>query len=348
MYDSLRRDKKPNRGRFKAFREVMVEAAGRAEGWSDNALETWFLEQAVQSLEYLISRNPSDEELKNEQRDLAGKLTIARGKYEQAEDFRESLHEAEKQKLLHDADRVRQSEHTLDNLIAAVRQEWEAAPTNVGKLNALVDALLKDESKAREDEAVGILLDIHEKTRNYSLKVRADDIRLRQLARQARGLVAKARQTGVAEDQQQARLSLLEHQQTAIDVYRERVAKYPTDLRMKYRLGTALFETGQYDEAIPLLQAAVSDPRSRVHCQMLIGRAFLEKGAAAQAVEVLREALSHEDMTEDIGKPLLYWMGRAHEAAGQVEEAKAAYGKLLRQDYNYLDGDARKRLEALG
>jgi len=32
---------------------------------------------------------------------------------------------------------------------------------------------------------------------------------------------------------------------------------------------------------------------------------------------------------------------------GRVDDAKATYGKLLRQDYNYRDGDARKRLESL-
>lgn len=348
VYDSLRRDKKPNRSRFKAFRELMVEAAGKAEAWCANTLETWFLEQAVQSLEYLIARHPTDEDLKNEQRDLAGRLTISRGKYEQAEDFRDSLRDADKQKLLHDSDRVRQGDQSLDSLIAAARREWEAASTNVGKLNALVDVLLRDETKAREDEAVQILLETYEKTRNYSLKARADDIRLRQLARQARALVAKAQQSGSAEDKQQARLAVLEQRQAALEVYRERVANYPTDLRWKYHLGSTLFEAGEYDEAIPLLQAAVLDPRRRTHCQLLVGRAFLERGAPTQAVEVLREALSHEDMTEEVGKPLLYWLARAHEAAGQKDDAKAAYGKLLRQDYNYMDGDARRRLEALG
>ncbi len=40
-------------------------------------------------------------------------------------------------------------------------------------------------------------------------------------------------------------------------------------------------------------------------------------------------------------------LGRSCEAAERVDEARDAYGKLLRQDYNYKDGDARKRLEGL-
>ncbi len=44
---------------------------------------------------------------------------------------------------------------------------------------------------------------------------------------------------------------------------------------------------------------------------------------------------------------MLYWMGRAYEAGGRTDEARATYGKLLRQDYNYANGDTRQRHESL-
>ncbi len=347
VFEGLRKDKKPNKERFRTFRAALVEAADLADARGDNAMETWMLEQAVNSLEYLIARVPLDEDLRNEQRDLAGKLTIARGKYEEAGDFRESLRDAEKQKLLHDAERVQQGEDTLETLLAAARKEWEAAPDLLPKLNTYVDLLLRTERKPLEDEAIRILIEAFKKTNNYSLKLKADDVRLRQLGRQARALAAKARQSGAEEDRQQARLAALEQRQAALEIYRERVTKYPTDLRLKAKLGEVLFQSGRYDEAIPVLQAAQGDPRSRARCELLIGRAFFEKGSPTQATAVLREALEHYELTDDHSKELLYWLGRAYQAAGQLEEAKAAYGKLLRQDYNYMEGDARQRLEAL-
>jgi tetratricopeptide (TPR) repeat protein len=167
------------------------------------------------------------------------------------------------------------------------------------------------------------------------------------LDRQVRALLAKARQSGWEEDGQQARLAVMERRQVAIEVFRERVEQYPTDLRLKYKLGAILFEAGDYDQAIPMLQAAHGEPRSRVRSQLLIGQAFLRKENPAQAAEVLREALDRYELTEDVTKEFLYWLGRACQAAGKVEEAKAAYGRLLRQDYNYMDGDARQRLESL-
>lgn len=347
VLETLRKDKKPNKGRFKTFRETLAEAAALANRWGDGAAETWLLEQAVQSLDYLVARSPGDDDLRNEQRDLAGKLTIARGKYEEAEDFRESLRDAEAQKRLHDADRTQQAEATLEAVIAAAREALAREPESAARLNALVDALLKTERKAEEDEAIGLLMQAYERTRNYSLKSRADDIRLRQLTRQVRQLVARARESGSEEDRQQARLANLELRQVTLDVFRERVAKYPTDLRLKYRLGAALFEAREFDEAIPVLQEAQADPRSRARSQLLIGRAFFERGSPGQAAEVLREALAQYELTDDHSKELLYWLGRAHEAEGRIDDARAVYRKLLRQDYNYMDGDARKRLEAL-
>ena len=347
VYEALKKDKKPNKARFKTFRDALVEAAELADTRSENALATWFLEQAVNSLEYLIVRLPGEEDLKNEQRDLAGRHTISRGKYEQAEDFRDSLQDAEKQKLLHDSDRVQQGEQTLQALIDATRNEWEVAPDAPAKINAYVEVLVRTEQKPHEDEAIRVLTAAHAKSRNYNFKLRADDVRLRQLGRSARALGAKARETRSDEDRQQARLAALEQRQVALDVYRERVAMYPTDLRLKFKLGSVLFDAGEYDEAIPVLQAAQGDPRHRTRAQFYMGRSFLEKGSPQQAVEVLRDALARYDLTDDFSKDLLYWLGRAYEAAGSAEEAKNTYGRLLRQDYNYLDGDARKRLEAL-
>ena len=50
---------------------------------------------------------------------------------------------------------------------------------------------------------------------------------------------------------------------------------------------------------------------------------------------------------DDISKEMLYWVGRAYEGDGKIDEALATFGKLLRQDYNYAEGDARRRHEEL-
>jgi hypothetical protein len=348
VMDNLRKDAKPNLARFKVFRAALVEAAEQAAARGDVAAAAWLYEQAVTSVEYLLARNPGDAALRDEQRDLSGKLTIARGKYAEADSFRDSLHDAETQRHLHDVDRVIAADQTQDELIETARRQWEEQPTAPLRINAYVDALLKRERPEEESGAVQVLTQAFEATSNYSFKSRADDVRLKQIKRQVQSLREQARQSGLEDDKQQARLADSELVQTEIEIYRERIQKYPTDLRSKYRLGEALFRAGEYDEAIPVLQVGQADPRSRGRSQLLIGRAFFEKQTFAQASEVLREALEgHEIGTDELAKELIYWLARSCEADGRNDEAKQHYGRLLRLDYNYRGGDARRRMESL-
>lgn len=346
VFDSLRREKKPSAQRFKAYRQSLVECAERADARNEAPLAAWMYEQAVHAVEYLIARNPSDMALKDEQRDLAGKQTIAKGKYAEAETFRESLRDADKQKQLHDAERVQQGEHTLQDLLASVRQAYEADPANPLKISAYVEALTRAERKSTEDLAIGVLEKAYADTKTYNFKLRADDLRLRQLRRQTRQLAEAAAASGSEEDAQQARLAAMEEAQTELEIARERAQVYPTESRYRFRLAEALFRASEFDEAIPLFQATMSDPRYRSRCQTLMGRAFLERGIPAQAVEVLLEALQNQE-SEDTTKESLYWLGRAYEADGRAADAIATYGKLLRIDYNYNDGETRRRLDAL-
>lgn len=349
VLDSLRKDKKPNLSRFKSFRQNLVAMAEKADAWGDAPTAAWCYEKAVNALEILIAQNPGDMALRDEQRDLSGKLTIAKGKYAEADTFRESLRDAAGQKLLHDAERGQQGEQTFEQLLAAVRAEYEADPRSPQKIKAYVAALTRRERDEEDDAAISVLLKAYKDLDNYSFKVSADDILLRKLARRTRNLREKAAASGSEEDRQQARLARMEELQTELEIRAERVKMYPTDLRAKYRYGATLFALGQYDQAIPMLQAAQGDPRSRTRSQLLIGRAFLHKNAALQAAEVLKEALdSYEVPNDDTAKELLWWLGQAYEAAGSVDDARATYGKLLRLDYNYAGGEARARLDKLG
>lgn len=348
VLDSLRREKKQNLSRFRTFRQLLVEMAEKADRWGDAPTAAWCYEAAVNAVELLIVQNPGDMALRDEQRDLSGRLTITKGKYAEADSFRDSLRDGASQKLLHDAERAKQGESTLETLIVAARKDYEANPTVPQKIKAYVEALSKREDDESDDRAVAVLMNAYRELDNYSFKVSADDILLRKLGRRTRALRDKAARTAADEDRQQLRLARAEELQTELEIRRERVKMYPTDLRAKYRCGAVLFQLGEYDEAIPMLQAAQGDPRSRTRCQLMIGRAFLLKQAPAQAAAVLRDALdSHDVAGDDVAKELMWWLGQALEASSATDDARATYGKLLRLDYNYANGEARKRLEAL-
>ncbi|MDO8632208.1 MAG: tetratricopeptide repeat protein, partial [Phycisphaerales bacterium] len=106
------------------------------------------------------------------------------------------------------------------------------------------------------------------------------------------------------------------------------------------------FHAGQFDDAIPLLQAAHNDPKNRAAADMYLGRCFFRKGYHTQAINAFQEAAKEYEFTDDdLAKTMQYWLGRAQEAAGEAEAARTTYGAILQMDYNY--SDVRARLDAL-
>jgi len=117
-------------------------------------------------------------------------------------------------------------------------------------------------------------------------------------------------------------------------------------MRLKYEYGRRLLRAKQYDDAIPVLQEARSDPRHRIGALAGIGQCFFFKEWYPDAVETFEQALeSVENKESAIAKELLYNLGRAHEADGHVDEALTAFRRVAQLDFNF--GDVRERVDTL-
>ena len=340
LSEATEAEAKSNPDRFALIGKTYEEFANQIEG-TDPALAIVALERSVRALTCLQSLKPQDLGISTHLRDVAGKLTILKGKYGTAESFRESVHDSESQRELHDRDRLFQSEQRVDQLIVQARQRYEENPTDRNTITALVNALCKREKEVSENEAIEILLKAHEATGEYRYKMQADDIRMAQFRR-------KLRQIQAGGDAQAIRQVRLDQLRFELQAYKERCSQYPTDMRLRYQLGMRLFRAGRFDDAIPVLQEARSDPKARVQCNLYVGRCFFEKGYYSQAIETYNQALRvHETPDDDLGKEVLYRLGLAYEKNGQTEDALQSYGQLIQWDYNYRNGEVRKRLDAL-
>ncbi|MEE8169572.1 MAG: tetratricopeptide repeat protein, partial [Phycisphaerae bacterium] len=236
----------------------------------------------------------------------------------------------------------------VDALIEKARAAYEAEKGSTTALNALVDLLMKREREADENAAIRVLAEAFADSQNFSFKARADDLRMKQLTRAGRRLVAKLRANPRdAAVKDAARKHRREQLAFEIGSFRERVERYPTYLRVKFSLAERLFKNRQYDEAIPIFQKAKADGRSRNACKLYIGRCFFEKQLHSEAVSVLKQAVEEHEMggRDSTGKELHYWWARALEAQGAKTEAVQVFGQLIQWEYNYAD--ARRRLEQL-
>jgi tetratricopeptide (TPR) repeat protein len=298
------------------------------------------LELAAKAVAVLVQIKPDDRTTQDQMRNIGGKLAITKGKFE-AGDFRESLHEGEKQRELQDLTKTYQNDEQYARLIASAKKVLETTPNEPGRVVAVKDLLLRRGRPEDEEEALQMLMDAYARTKAYLFKHQADDIRLRQLRRQVQ-------QTKAAGDRQAARDQFQALLDFEIEVCKERIQHYPTEGRYKYELGKCYFLAQRYDEAVPVLQLARNDAKNRMACLSLMAQCFYHKGYHDQAINVLLEGIkTYEIAADDASKDMHYWLGRSYEAAGQKDGAIQTYGQIIQWDYNYRNGDVRQRLEAL-
>jgi tetratricopeptide (TPR) repeat protein len=338
LNEAAMREEKTNPARFQLLREV-YEQLGDANADSDVAFAIAAYERGLDALSKLRNLKPQDMTIGTELRDLAGKLTILKGRYSSADSFRDSIKDTEVQKELHDRDRLVQGDERLDELIAHARATYEANPTDRKAVIDLAELMCRREDEREEREAIGILVKAYKETNEYSYRQRAEDIRIRQLRRKQRELESKGDRAAIEQH-------LREQVKFELDVFKSRIRHYPTDMRLRYRYGELLFRAGQYDEAIPVLQEARNDPKYRFQCSLYIGRCFYKKALYSPAIDTFKEAIAGYETPDDAtGKELHYWLGRCYEADNQMPEALKTYGQLIQWDYNYRD--VRKRIDDL-
>jgi tetratricopeptide (TPR) repeat protein len=348
LTDAYTSTKKIGENRYAAACASMDAAADVAMQTHQDEAAMIILQANITAARIWAGHYPNSAAAQKAHSNASGKLTIVKGHFASADGFAESLKDAELQHDLHDRDKAVHSEDRTQELVDRARQDWEEHRNVPAKLIRLVDLMLRTQTDSAENEAVSLLETQYSTTRDYIFRHKADDVRMRQLNRHRRDLLAKVKAHPGDADLRKAVVELAAKQIDAeIKVYQDRQRQYPSDMRIRYMLATRFFAAKRYDDAIPLFQQAQADGRCRTESRMYIGRCFYEKKFYEQAEGVLRKAFEELETKESlVAMELQYWLARSLEAADKAAEAKEVYGHLIQLDYNFQD--ARQRLEKLG
>ena len=292
---------------------------------------------AIQACEMAHQLAPGDNDLQSRLNELSAQFTIQQGKYGEEGDFVKGVKDLDKQKELMQKDAMVQDRAFLEEQIEHALESYRKEPTVPGKINAAVDALVRIEEEACENQAADILAKAQKDTGAYQFRMRIGDIRIKQMTRRYRKLLESGDKAGAkkqAEDQLAFELA----------EYTERASNYPTDLAWKFEIGRRQLLVGQLDEAISALQQAQRDPRRHVVALNYLGQAYERKGWYNEARETFEKALQAE-MSEDRAKEIKYSLGDVLEKMGDLAGARDQFSQVAQMDYNYRD--ARDRLEAI-
>ena len=295
---------------------------------------------ASQALDMAMRLSPNDSALAAAMQELSAKYTLKRGQYGTEGDFTKGVKDMGKQHELAQQDAMVKDRGFLDEQIDKARTAYLESPDVPGKINGLVDALLKVEDEGYENEAIDVLAKAHKDTGAYQFKMRIGDIKIRQMNRHYHKLKA-------AGDAGAAQAALRDQLKFELAEYTDRAANYPTDLALKYELGRRQLLAGQYDEAIASFQQARRDPRRQPRALSYLGQAFAKKQWFQEAAENFEKALELE-MPEDLGKEVRYNLGDTFDHMGQFDKAAEQFSDIVQMDYNYRDVRARLEIPGCG
>ena len=153
----------------------------------------------------------------------------------------------------------------------------------------------------------------------------------------------KALEAGLAADPDNAELKAALDARRAdrlaeqVQEAQRRVDQNPTDPQLRFELGSALYNSGDFSAAIPHLQQATRNPHIRTKVLLLLGRTFKAKGMFDLSIKQLSDALADLHAMDNTKKEVLYEKGLIHEEMGDKAAALDCFKQIYEVDYGYRD-----------
>lgn len=296
-------------------------------------------DKAVAACGKALELRPTDGALADEVRNLSAQLTVAKGKYEEEGDFRKSIRDKDQQDRLHASDSLVKSVDFRARAVEEAKRAYAKKPDIPAIIFALVDALTGLETRQGFDEALKVLDEVYERTKDFAYQRRAGELNVAKLKGDVRKVKVALQKAPGNEELKGKLAKVVELYDKASSVHYKRcVENYPTDLKMKYEYGQCLIKGEDYDEAIPLFQEAQRDPRFKIAAMDKTGLCFLLKGWYADAIDIFEQAFDACEVKDNAtAKDLRYNLARSYEKDGQTDKALVLYRKLAQLDFGFRD-----------
>lgn len=302
--------------------------------------------EAVAACQSALDIRPNDAPLRDELRDLTAQMTVKRGKYDEAGDFRKAIKDKEMQDKLHAQESLVKTEDYRVKAVVDAKANLERSPSPTNAMK-LADALFDMDKDTEFNEALNLLEQWYQKENDFAFKRKQGELGIKRL----RSKINRAKSDLKAgADSEKVKKDLTnfvsELEKVELEHYKACSGHYPTDLKLKYEYGRCLMREKKYDDAIVLFQEAQRDPRHRVAAMDKTGLCFLLKGWFSDAIDIFEQAFAACEVKDSpIGKELRYNLARSHEANGDEDKALEIYRKLAQLDFGYKD--VRQRVDKL-
>lgn len=295
--------------------------------------------KAQATFESALKIKPNDGEALKGMKDASAVHASKSGSWEEGSDFRNSLKNAEESKQLEQANKVVKSEDAINEQLALLFAEYEQNNENIAVVLKIADLC---ERKGDYESALSYFGWAFSLTNGADSEIEKRMHKIRQRTIEERIQTKKSEvdaATGEALGTHQGELDTLnlEKANFELDSARDRVARYPNDLQLRFELGQALYHAGQAKEAIPELQQALRQPNARYQAYNLLGLAFWKRNMLDFAIKQFQTAKLELGVMDSLKKEIVYNLGCVLEAEGKKEEALSEFKEIYEVDSQYRD-----------
>jgi len=296
-------------------------------------------ERALVACQMASNLKPGDGEIADELKRLSAEVTVSKGKYDQAGDFRKSIKNREAQEKLQAQAGVVKSDNYRVAAVKNAKADMQKDPDLPKYIFNLATALMDTQEDESEKEAILLLEKACRDSHDFSFQKRAGEFKMRFLRRKTRKAKSAFEESDNDPKLKSAMMQLGELLKKAeLMHYKDCVDNYPTDLAAKYEYGVRLVKNKRFDEAIPFLQDSQRDPRHKIPAMDKIGVCFFAKDWFSDAIDIFNRAIEQYEIKDDaIAKELRYNLGRSYQKKGENEKALDIFRKIAQLDFGYKD-----------
>jgi len=231
-------------------------------------------DQEVEVYNQVIEINPLDAEALRLGKDAAAHASMKSGGWTQAESYRDLIKDKEMAISLEQQSRMRLTGESLERQIAETYARHKDEPGNVDiaqRLGALNEQ--KEDFEAAigwyqyaADLTKGADIGLIRKTSDLKIKCLEREIAAHEQFLSTNDPVHKLH----AKKSEELKTAKARRAEILIADARERVARNPTDLQLRFELGDKLVDAGRFREAVPELQRARQNPHARLRAMNLV------------------------------------------------------------------------------
>jgi tetratricopeptide (TPR) repeat protein len=284
----------------------------------------------------ILKQTPNDPEAIKGSKDSSAKASMQKGKWDENADIRSLMKDQKETEELEQSMRSgltkEQMEERRDRLVARYAED----NNNLGLVKDLAAAY----EQLEEWESAFTFYDwAHTLSQgDIALKTKASVMHDRFLDAELKRLEEASLADPENEDlKQQLADRKAERLGEQVEDAKKRVEQNPTDPQLRYDLGLALYNTGDFSGAIPHLQQATRNPHIRTRVLLLLGRTFRAKSMFDLSIKQLSDALADLHGMDNLKKEVLYEKGTIHAEMGNKEEALECFKQIYEVDYGYRD-----------